>query len=97
VLLRSPTNPRINSHVPSTPRVRAQLISSAFRASPLLVCLTPFAIRQTLQSLSDFAEVRRQLRTSKHLTVQSVWEDCRGTQRDAGVYCSALENPKLDS
>ena len=46
---------------------------------------------QTKRSLPDFAEVRRQLQTHKHLTLQLVWEEYRETQPDGYSYCRFCE------
>jgi transposase len=47
--------------------------------------------RQTVRSLPDFAEVRRQLQTHKHLTLQLVWEEYRETQPDGYGYSRFCE------
>jgi len=41
---------------------------------------------QITRSLPDFAEIRRQLQTHKHLTLQLVWEEYRETQPDGYAY-----------
>jgi hypothetical protein len=41
---------------------------------------------QTTRGLPDFAEIRRQLQTHKHLTLQLVWEEYRETQPDGCAY-----------
>jgi transposase len=41
---------------------------------------------RTIRSLPDFAEIRRQLQTHKHLTLQLVWEEYRETQPDGYGY-----------
>ena len=41
--------------------------------------------------LPDFAEVRRQLQTHKHLTLQLVWEEYRETQPDGYGYSRFCE------
>ena len=46
---------------------------------------------RTIRSLPDFAEVRRQLQTHKHLTLQSVWEEYRDTQPDGYGYSRFCE------
>jgi hypothetical protein len=43
------------------------------------------------RSLPDFAEVRRQLQTHKHLTLQLVWEEYRETQSDGYGYVRFCE------
>ena len=44
---------------------------------------------RTIRSLPDFAEIRRQLQTHKHLTLQLVWEEYRETQPDGyGSRCA---------
>jgi hypothetical protein len=40
----------------------------------------------TTRPLPDFAEIRRQLQTHKHLTLQLVWEEYRETQPNAYGY-----------
>jgi transposase len=45
----------------------------------------------TARSLPDFAEVRRQLQTHKHLTLQLVWEEYRETQADGYGYSRFCE------
>src|SRR5258708_1258005 len=42
---------------------------------------------RALRSSPDFADVRRQLQTHKHLTLQLVWEEYRQAQPD-GYSCS---------
>lgn len=42
--------------------------------------------------LPDFAEIRRQLQTHKHLTLQLVWEEYRETQPDGYSRYVASEN-----
>ena len=44
-----------------------------------------------IRSLPDFAEVRRQLQTHKHLTLQLVWEEYRETQPDGYGYSRFCE------
>ena len=39
-----------------------------------------------MRPLPDFAEIRRQLQTHKHLTLQLVWEEYRETQPDGYRY-----------
>jgi transposase len=48
----------------------------------------PAAGRPTgaIRPLPDFAEIRRQLQTHKHLTLQLIWEEYRETQRDGYGY-----------
>lgn len=46
---------------------------------------------QTRRSLPDFAEVRRQLQTHKHVTLQLVWEEYRETQPDGYSYSRFCE------
>ena len=46
---------------------------------------------QTTRVLPDFAEVRRQLQAHKHLTLQLVWEESRGTQPDGYGYSRFCE------
>ena len=41
---------------------------------------------ETTRSLPDFAEVRLQLQSHKHLTLQLVWEEYRETQSDGYGY-----------
>lgn len=45
----------------------------------------------TTRSLPDFAEIRRQLQTHKHLTLQLVWEEYRETQPDGYGYSRFCE------
>jgi transposase len=44
-----------------------------------------------IRSLPDFAEIRRQLQTHKHLTSQLVWEEYRETQPDGCGYSRFCE------
>jgi transposase len=46
---------------------------------------------RNIRSLPDFAEVRRQLQTHKHLTLQLVWEEYRDTQPDGYGYSRFCE------
>ena len=46
---------------------------------------------QITRSLPDFAEIRRQLQTHKHLTLQLVWEEYRETQPDGYAYSRFCE------
>ena len=46
---------------------------------------------RTARYLPDFAEVRRQLQTYKHLTLQLVWEEYRETQPDGYGYSRFCE------
>jgi transposase len=46
---------------------------------------------QTIRNLPDFAEIRRQLQTHKHLTLQLVWEEYRETQSDGYGYSRFCE------
>lgn len=46
---------------------------------------------QTVRPLPDFAEIRRQLQTHKHLTLQLVWEEYRETQPDGYRYSRFCE------
>jgi transposase len=46
---------------------------------------------RTVRSLPDFAEIRRQLQTHKHLTLQLVWEEYRETQPDGYGYSRFCE------
>lgn len=44
-----------------------------------------------IRSVPDFAEIRRQLQTHKHLTLQLVWEEYRQTQPDGYGYSRFCE------
>ena len=46
---------------------------------------------QITRSLPDFAQIRRQLQTHKHLTLQLVWEEYRETQPDGYAYSRFCE------
>lgn len=46
---------------------------------------------QARRSVPDFAEIRRQLQTHKHLTLQLVWEEYRETQPDGYGYSRFCE------
>src|SRR5438270_4573710 len=46
---------------------------------------------RAIHSLPDFAEVRRQLQTHKHLTLQLVWEEYRATEPDGYGYSRFCE------
>jgi len=46
---------------------------------------------QTSRPLPDFAEVRRQLQTHKHLTLQLIWEEYRQTRSDGYGYSRFCE------
>jgi transposase len=46
---------------------------------------------RSLRPLPDFAEIRRQLQTHKHLTLQLVWEEYRETQPDGYSYSRFCE------
>jgi transposase len=46
---------------------------------------------QSVRPLPDFAEVRRQLQTHKHLTLQLIWEEYRQTQSDGYGYSRFCE------
>jgi transposase len=46
---------------------------------------------RTVRPLPDFAEVRRQLQTHKHLTLQLVWEEYREAQPDGYSYSRFCE------
>jgi transposase len=61
------------------------------RLEQLLFPATVGRPNQTTRSLPDFAEVRRQLQTHKHLTLQLVWEEYRETQPDGYGYSHFCE------
>ena len=46
---------------------------------------------RNIRSLPDFGEVRRQLQTHKHLTLQLIWEEYRQTQSDGYGYSRFCE------
>ena len=47
--------------------------------------------RQVTRALPDFAEIRRQLQTHKHLTLQLLWEEYRQAQSDGYGYSRFCE------
>ena len=61
------------------------------RLEELLAPATAGRPSRTLRPLPDFAEVRRQLQTHKHLTLQLVWEEYRETQPDGYGYSRFCE------
>lgn len=61
------------------------------RLEELLSPATAGRPSRTVRPLPDFAEIRRQLQTHKHLTLQLVWEEYRETQPDGYSYSRFCE------
>ena len=61
------------------------------RLQELLAPATAGRPSRTVRSLPDFAEIRRQLQSHKHLTLQLVWEEYRESQPDGYRYSRFCE------
>jgi len=61
------------------------------RLEELLVPVAAGRPSGSVRPLPDFAEIRRQLQTHKHLTLQLVWEEYRETQPDGYRYSRFCE------